>query len=400
MTLKSGCIPMETNTVNFDSVGRALGRKLDRDHEVRERLRHTPIVFDGDGSIARPTGVQLAGLGAEQFVLTDPKEYVASSIDSQCTSEEVGRLKVDVGAEQLRAAGARVTSFARDIGSVPEGVIGRDAIVITTVDNRRADIISNRRAGRMGARMIKANVEPKLGVVSVRAYDFRHKSALCVECQFGAHHYASQRHPRSCDGAVDVGAGGRRTNSPRWLSQIAAYVAAFAAIDLAADDFAADDWIGHEKQYCHTSGAVTSSRLQANPNCRRDHDDRWPNLVRLEEEPSAISMRELFWAAKIDVDARAKIRLCQQVALRARCLNCRADVPIVRWIADSQAPLVPCQSCGSSLQAIPFSVFSEISIEPLFAVLDQPLSEWGVERCAVIEISRGERRISFVVGGL
>jgi hypothetical protein len=342
----------------------------------------------------------LARCGAGSFVLIDPKQYVPGSVQSQCTADEVGRCKVEVGSERLAQLGTHVTPFARDVSSVPEGVISRDAIILATFDNRRADIVSNRIAARMADRLIKVNVAPVVGVATVRAYDFRGGSPLCVECQFGAHHYAAQRHPRSCDGALESSRGEQRTNSPRWLSQAAANLAVLATIDLAADNAAAVNWYGREVQYFPATGRVASSRLEANPNCRWDHAARWRNLVRLGEDETTISLREMFWAAEIEVDARAKIRFCQQVALRGRCAKCRTDVAMVRWITDSQASLGPCRGCNSPLLPIPFSVFSELSTEPLFAVMEQPLVAWGVERGAVIEISSDDRRVSFVVGKL
>jgi hypothetical protein len=278
---------------------------------------------------------------------------------------------------------------------VPEGVIAPGAIVITSVDNRRADIVSNRRAARMGARLIKLNVEPALGVAAVRAYDFRQATPLCVECQFGDGHYAAQRHPKSCDGSVD----GRRTNSPRWLSQAAAQIGVLATLDLAADGDGARDWLGHERQYFAQTGAVSRSQLVAKQACRWNHQRRWQNLVRLVHGAESISLRDLLDAAELAADPRVKIRFCQQLALRGRCSNCRADAGVVRWIADLQSAVGACPSCGGPLHSIPFSVFSTTSVEPLHGVLDLPLAEWGVERFAVLEMNRDDRRATFVVGG-
>ena len=126
-------------------------------------------------------------------MLTDPKKYVPRSVNSQCTEDEVGRLKVAAGVDRLRRLGAEVIAFAQDIKTVPEGVVAPNSIVITSVDNRRADIVSNRRAVRMGARLLKVNVESSPGneVVAVRSYNFRHNRELCVECQFSDRHYAA-----------------------------------------------------------------------------------------------------------------------------------------------------------------------------------------------------------------
>jgi hypothetical protein len=381
--------------VPFQAIAERFGRQEPAEDEVRTRLGATRIVLDGYGSIGRPMSEELAQWGVCRFVIADPKSYVPQSVWSQCTSQEVGRLKVDVGGERLRALGAEVASYARDINSVPEGVVTPGSIVVTTVDNRRADIVSNRRAARMGARLIKVNVEPTLGVVAVRAYGFRRETRLCVECQFGDHHYAAQRHPQSCDGSSD----GRRTNSPRWLSQTAARLGAMVAADLAAEHPAARDWIAHEWQYTPRSGHVRGSQLEPNGHCRWDHAVRWENVVRTTEGPKSLSLQSLFRAAKLDVDVQAKIRFCQQIALRGRCRGCRCDFAVVRWFCDLRSPVGVCPSCGGVLLAIPFAVFREASLESLLPVLDPPLEAWGVEPLAVMELSRHDRRTTFVVGG-
>ncbi len=385
----------QDESVSFEAAVELFGRAALAQCDERRLLQGTTLVLDGYGSIARPVSEELARRGAPRFALTDPKSYVPESVHSQCAVDEVGRLKVDIGTKRLRELGAEVTAFARDIYSVPEGVVTPDSIVITTVDNRRADIASNRRAARMGARLIKVNVEPALEVAAVRTYDFREQTQICVECQFSDHHYAAQRHPKSCDGTYD----GRRTNSPRWLSQAAAHLGVIATLDLAADEPAAQNWLAHEWQYSPRTGVVQGSRLEPKRNCRWEHTRRWPNVVRLREDAASISLRELLQAAEIGIDTRVEIRFCQQIALRGRCRNCRADVAVVRWFADLQAPVGTCPSCDGPLLAIPFAIFSATSLEPLLTVLDQPLSQWGVEQFSVIELSRQDCRTTFVLGG-
>jgi hypothetical protein len=103
--------------------------------------------------------------------------------------------------------------------------------------------------------------------------------------------------------------------------------------------------------------------------------------------------------AQMEVDSRVKIRFCQQLAVRGRCDKCRNDFSIVRWFADLQAPLGPCPSCNGTLLPLPFAAFSATSLEPLRAVLEQPLGQWGVPQFAVVELTRGEQCTTFVVGG-
>ena len=247
----------------------------------------------------------------------------------------------------------------------------------------------------MGAQFIKLNIEPSHELAAVRAYDFRRETRLCGECQFDDRHYAAQRHPKSCDGSID----GRRTNSPRWLSQAAAHIGVLAALDLCAGGSAADNWLHHEWQCFPRTGVLRSSRLEPNQNCRFDHDMRWQSIVPIRADADAISLHDLFQAAEMRVDTSVKIRFCQQVALRGRCSSCRTDVGVVRWFADLRASVGSCPTCGGPLLPIPFAVFSATSLEPLLTVLDQPLGHWGVARFAAIELAQDARCTTFVIVG-
>lgn len=383
---------MTDTSTSIDAVAKRLGLGAWPSHDVAARLRGAQIVCDGYGSIARPASELLAARGARRFLLIDPKRYRAASADSQCEPDEVGCLKVDVGAERLRALGAEVTTYKRDLFAVPEGVIDRRSIVITSVDNRRADIGSNRRAARIGARVLKVNVEPAYDVAAVRAYDFRRETTLCVECQFAEHHYLAQRHPKSCDGAGD----GRRTNSPRWLSQAAASMAAIATMDLACDESAAARWFGRQWQYFPQTGLVSTSRLTPKAVCRWDHARRWQDPVTLGAEEGSISLGELFKRSGVAPEPDAAVRFCQRVALAGSCADCHRKARLVRWVADETA-MARCESCGGRVHADAFWSFEELPLELLLAVFDRPLGDWGVEGGAVIELAGRERRQAFVV---
>ena len=121
--------------------------------------------------------------------------------------------------------------------------------------------------------------------------------------------------------------------------------------------------------------------------------------MQLQAMPHEVSLRDLLQMAQMTADMRVKIRFCQLLALRGRCDKCRNDFSIVRWIADLQAPVGPCPRCDGTLLPRPFAAFSVTSLEPLLAVLEQPLDQWGVPRFAVIELTCDERCTTFVVGG-
>jgi hypothetical protein len=358
---------------------------------ARRRLHQTLLVFFGYGSIARPLADQLLKSGAQGFTLIDPKTYGELSTASQCEANEVGRLKVMVGAERLRAAGASVHPLPHDLYTVPDGHIARGAIAIASVDNRRADIGANRAAARMRARLLKINIEPALGTVSIRAYDFRTSKRVCVECQFSDSHYLQQRHPQSCDGSPD----GRRTNSPRWLSEAAGSLGALAILQILAGRDLAAQWYDHEWQFDPQQQLGQSSWLTGKPDCRWDHGRRWKNVFRLSAGPRAMRLSELVKGAS---EADTRLQFCQQVALRGRCTSCGHEVPLIRWMGALEEQLAECADCGGAVRAVPFWTTSQLRLADASSVLDAPLSSWGVPPRAIIAVLAGGRTTSFVIG--
>ena len=350
------------------------------------------VELAGFGSIARPTAEMLYGLGARTFTLIDPKVYHARSTASQCHAIEVGRKKVDVGRERLQDA--QVATYACDIDSVPDGTIDRETVIIASFDNRRADIAANRRAVRMGARLLKMNIEPSVPTVALRVYDYRGPVRMCAECQFSDRHYATQRHPKSCDGPGP----GRRTNSPRWLSQMAGYLGALVVCELTHPE-SMHRWASHEWQYQVKTDQIVTSELVPNTNCRCDHAGRWQNVERLQMGPSSMRLVDMI-PCRGNRDLRqTQLRFCQNVALRGRCEVCGYETFGVRWISDLDAPMSVCRECGDRVRAIPFWTYSQINADRLRPVLDLPLAEWGVAEHAVLEITRDDRTRTYVVGG-
>jgi hypothetical protein len=372
-----------------------LGGRLPSDDRVREALSRIRLVFAGFGSIARPMSGAIVARGARDLTIVDPKSYVERSVHSQCDQPEVGRAKVDVGARQLRCLGANVRAFERDLYDVPDGIVDCETLVVATVDNRRGDIGANRLASRMGARLLKINIEPELGTVTARAYDFRHATSMCGECQFGDRHYETQRHPRSCDGAVE----GRSTNSPRWLSRAAANFGLLAAIELALDAETAHRWFGCEWQFRVDAVSFERSLLSSRPDCRWDHSRRWPAVERIAQGPALVTLADLFGTRVAEFGSGTRIRFCHSVALSGVCRQCGRHTNLVRWTchSDPQAAVGECRHCGGGVVAPGFWKFSELEPRRLAAVWDSPLADWGVEPFAVLSLYSDDQAHTFVI---
>lgn len=360
-----------------------------------QRLAATAVVLVGAGAVGRPLVRGLAQLGLRRAVIVDPKRYRDQSIHSQCRPEEVGRLKAEVVAEELGALGVSAVALARDVEHVPPGYFDQ-ALVIVSVDNRRAEILTNRHAGRMRCPLLKANIEPLYLTASLRFYDFRAcPTDVCLECQMTDAHYAAQHHPLSCDGEGI----GRPTASPRSLCELAANAAALAAAQIiGSPDYWAKAWRNRQWQANLLGGQSQLSELPPGPQCRWNHSAAWRNLTRVNRPLDQLTLRQLIADAGLPVD-RALVKFSCQAATRVRCAACGAGRETLQMIGRLDEELGRCD-CGGAQVASPFHCSDHLAAADLRPWLDWPLSECGVEPLSVIAVADQDREQSFLLAPL
>jgi molybdopterin/thiamine biosynthesis adenylyltransferase len=350
------------------------------------------VVLVGAGAVGRPLVRGLAQLGLRRAVIVDPKAYRERSVLSQCGPKEVGRLKAEVVAEELAGLGVSATALARDVEHVPPGYFA-DALVIVSVDNRRAEILVNRHAGRMGRPLLKVNIEPLFLTASLRFVDFSQSAAdVCLECQMTDAHYAAQQHPLSCDGEGP----GRPTASPRPLCELAANAGALVAAQLLGSPQQwASVWRNRQWQTNLLGGQTQISQLPPNAHCRWDHATRWSNLTGIHVPLVELTLARLLELSGLP-EHGTPVRLSGTLATRLRCETCPVLQHAVRAIGRLDVEPGRC-ACGGALRAVPFYCFDQLPAADLAPWRDQPLAAWGIEPQSIISLGDGSREVSYLL---
>jgi adenylyltransferase/sulfurtransferase len=138
------------------------------------------------GNIGSHLTPHLARLpGISRVILVDPDVYEARNLSGQdIRPEDVGRPKVQVQAERLRAIRPEleVVSFQRPLEDVPLGFF-EGAIAVSCLDSRIARVHLNERVWRVGAPLIDTAVDGSSLLYRVTVYQ-PGEAAPCYECAF------------------------------------------------------------------------------------------------------------------------------------------------------------------------------------------------------------------------
>jgi adenylyltransferase/sulfurtransferase len=153
--------------------------------EGQERLLESKVLVVGAGGLGCPAALYLAAAGVGRLTLADPDRVDASNLQRQVLyhTGDVGRLKVDVAAERLRALNPDVL-----VERVAERVEARNArrvleghdVVLDGTDTFPARYLLNDVCVWLGIPLVSGSIQSFEGHVSV----FSARDGPCYRCLF------------------------------------------------------------------------------------------------------------------------------------------------------------------------------------------------------------------------
>ncbi len=151
-------------------------------HEEQVLLRHTPLFVCGVGGMGGAAVQSLARAGVERFTLADPDCFEISNLNRQvfCELDSVGRPKVEVTAERLRAInpGVSVNLYGAEWTEHLDAILPSHRIVVNGMDDVAASIHLYRKAREHGSTIVDAYTSPLPSVTVVRPADPRPEDRL------------------------------------------------------------------------------------------------------------------------------------------------------------------------------------------------------------------------------
>lgn len=335
-----------------------------------------------------------------RLTLIDRDRYEHRNLASQeIDRRDIGSPKVMVQARRLGRINAslQVAAVHAAVEDVPLGALRADALV-ACLDSRRARLVVNQSAWRLGVPWIDAGVDADGRLVRVQAYLPR-EDAPCLECAWDDRDYALVEQRYTCDAAAV--AAEPPTRAPSSLGGLAAAIQAIELTKLLTGNRAAA-LVGRDLVLDATHHRHFVTRFDRNLSCRMPDHDGW-RIERLLAPPSAITLGDLLvlCGRLADHAAGFSLRVAgQRLALTITCNHCGTPSRVFRlerWLGRRPAR---CMACRRALSPSGFELFDEAPLtEGLGPMLRASLSTLGVEKDDVLSIVSPSAEAHFHIGG-
>lgn len=330
-----------------------------------------------------------------RVTVIDRDRYDAGNTRGQHIDErDVGEAKVRVQARRLRRIdpALEVVAIRAEVEHVPLGVLRGD-VIVAALDSRRARMVVNQAAWRLGVPWIDAGVHADGMLARVRVL-VPAEGAPCLECGWDQADYDALEQAYPCAPGVTPGA----TGAPAPLAALAAAIQAAECERLLGSDEAHTS-AGREVLIGlrpHTHSVATYPR---NPSCRMPDHDGW-RIGPLGLTPNRATLDDLMAIGSTLRGASASLAFAvagQRMATSLRCDGCGAVHPTCMVERLARSSRRRCQ-CGGRRRATGFDLQTFAPAAAIPAELrDRRLSDIGVRARDVLTFRTPEFDAHFEV---
>ena len=357
------------------------------------------VIVVGAGAVGSHVTEHLArAAGVTRVTIVDRDRYDASNLHSQrIDPRDVGKSKALVQARRVRRINPwlAVTAIHGAVEDLPLGALRAD-VLLGCLDSRRARLVVNQAAWRLGVPWIDAGVDGP-GLIARAQVFAPGPAAPCLECAWGESDYAAVEQTYPCEAVA-------RSSPTGASSALAALAAGLQAIEcgkvLAGDT--AHALIGRDVmlEARHHRHYVTAFRR--NGSCRMPDHDGW--LIHpLAASVSSATLGEMFAIGRALRDAGDRLTLCvagQVFALAVRCPACgtsRATFVLARRL---RRAAVFCPLCRRECQPAGFDLHEAVAAGDVPRdALDAPLSRVGLRQGDVCVLTTPSAAAHYQLGG-
>jgi molybdopterin/thiamine biosynthesis adenylyltransferase len=332
-----------------------------------------------------------------RVTLIDRDRYEPGNLRAQAIDRgEVGKPKVIVQAGRLRKINPalEVTTLHRAVEDVPLGLLRADAIA-ACLDSRRARLVVNQAAWRLGVPWINAGVDGGGLLARVQAF-VPSPDAPCLECAWDQSDYDAVEQNYPCQ----VAAGPAPSGAPSSLGALAAALQAMECDKLLGDDrdnaLISRDLLVDARHHRHF---VTTFRRNAA--CRMPDHAGW-RINPLDGTAGGITLRDLFALGSIlrGADEQLTFRVAgQRLVIGLTCLGCGVAQPALALERSLRHKALTCPHCKGRLRPLGFDLTDAAPLSDSHATMDWALSRIGIRMGDVISLVTPSVDAHYQIGG-
>ena len=357
------------------------------------------VIVAGAGAIGSHLVPNLARMpGLSEVTVIDRDCYDESNWRTQGIAlGDVGQPKAVVQVRRIQEINPSIVAKAVH-GSLEELALGslRSDVITTGLDSRRARLVVNQMAWRLGIPWIDAGIDATGLLARVQVF-VPAPDAHCLECTWDARDYELVEQTYPCqDGAMAAA-----TSAPSGLGALAAALEALECQKLLSGDreglLVGRDVLLDVRHHRHY---VTTFRR--NPACRMPDHNPW-RIATLDVAPSNMTLGELVAIGRTLEGADGGLRIGiagQPIAVGLMCHGCRARREA--WILERAVRrLSPrCPRCESEMAVSGFDLHDSVSADDVPPhVLTRPLAELGLLAREVVTLATPAVEAHFELGG-
>ncbi|NOT27653.1 MAG: ThiF family adenylyltransferase [Acidobacteria bacterium] len=357
------------------------------------------VVVIGAGTIGSHLLPHVARmLGVTTVTVIDRDRYTLSNVGAQnIFTSDVGKSKAQVQCRRLKQIdrSLETRAFQKPVEDLPLGWLRADAI-LACLDSRRARMIVNQAAWRLGVPWINAGIDAS-GLARVQVF-MPAEHAPCLECAWDASDYALVEQTYACqDDAAPP-----ETGASSGLGALAAAVQALECEKLLAGDhdhlLAGRDVLLDTRHHRHY---VT--QFHRNSACRMPDHAGWA-ITPFESDPSSTTLEQLMAMAQTVRGSAGGVRMGvagQQFVTALTCSSCGDRLTVALLNRGDQTRLwAPCAACGGGRTTTGFDLHDAVTLDAFpEEARRRSLSELGLLAGDVLTLSTPDIETHLELGG-
>jgi molybdopterin/thiamine biosynthesis adenylyltransferase len=345
------------------------------------------VVVVGAGTIGSHVLPHIARIpGVDVITIIDRDRYEAANLATQnIFTLDVGKSKAQVQARRVKSIDGSidVRPIHAPVEDVPLGWLRAD-VILACLDSRRARMVVNQAAWRLGVPWIDAGVDAS-GLARVQAFLPALETA-CLECAWDTRDYELVEQDYPCRGA----AGRPATGASAALGALAGSLQALECQKLLSGsrEYLLEGRnvlidVNHHRHYL--------TRFTRNAACRMPDHAGW-RIDRSDADPCATTLADLIAITRSLTGSGSGVRMRvagQEFAMARTCQQCHArSAAGYLYRGDRRRSAAPCRDCGGSLAVSGFDLHDSVILEDLPKdARNRSISELGLQAGDVLTFS-------------